>query len=317
MKSAIPFELFYETRLLPTLTELEGDRKKLVTTLFIYFAIALAVAIPLWFVMMFLAIVPFAIAGLTYFMKYNGTIREKKQIFKQEVIGKMIAFLDTNLVYESQGYIDSSIYNRSKLFLSDYNKYKGDDLVTGKIKQTAISFCELHTQREVETVDSKGHRTKKVNTVFKGIFFTADFNKKFVGETFVLPDAAERLLGSLGTMVQKMNFQRPQLVKLEDPEFEKAFVVHGTDQVEARYILSTALMQRILEFSKKTRRLISISFIDSQIFIAIPISEDMFEAPLFSSLINYDRIAEYNRYLELCVGIVETLDLNTRIWTKA
>jgi hypothetical protein len=32
--------------------------------------------------------------------------------------------------------------------------------------------------------------------------------------------------------------------------------------------------------------------------------------------VNYDRMAEYHRYLELCVSIVETLDLNTRIWTK-
>jgi hypothetical protein len=316
MKPAIPFNVFYETSLLPTLTELEGHRKKLVYALFIYIAVALAVAIPLWFVMMFLALVPFAVAGLIYFVKYNDTIKEKKHVFKREVIGKMIAFLDDSLVYEPKGYIDPSVYRRSKLFLADYNQYHGDDLVTGKIRQTAISFCELHTQRETVTVDSKGNRTKKVHTVFKGIFFCADFNKKFEGETFVLPDAAERLLGSLGTLFQKMNVERPQLVKLEDPEFEKAFVVHSTDQVEARYILSTALMQRILEFSNKTRRLISISFIDSQIFIAIPLSENMFEAPLFSSLINYNRIAKYHSYLELCVGVVGILDLNTRIWTK-
>ena len=48
-----------------------------------------------------------------------------------------------------------------------------------------------------------------------------------------------------------MNFSRPPLVKLEDPEFEKHFVVSGEDQVEARYILSTCLMQRLTDFRNK------------------------------------------------------------------
>lgn len=109
---------------------------------------------------------------------------------------------------------------------------------------------------------------------------------------------------------------RPQLVKLENVEFEKEFAIYGTDQTEARYILSPALMERIMAFRQQTKKRISISFINSQIFIAIPLSDNMFEAPLFTSMINYPKVAEYYNYLALCVGIVEILDLNTRIWTK-
>lgn len=317
MNTAVPFKTFYDTNLLPTLTLLEGERKKLVNTLFLYIALSLAIAIPLYFVAMFLAVIPLGIAGITYFVKYGNTIKEKKYHFKREVIGKMIGFLDTNLTYDPSGYIDSSVYRKSKLYLADFNKYKGDDLVRGTLGKTAVTFCELHTELEKVEVDDKGNRSKSVHTIFRGIFFSADFNKKFAGETFVLSDAAERFLGRFGTMFQKMNMNRPQLVKLEDVAFEKAFAVYGTDQVEARYILSPALMQRLVTFRDKSKRAISISFIDSQIYIAIPVSENMFEAHLFSSMINYDRIAGYHRYLELCVDIVETLDLNTRIWTKA
>jgi hypothetical protein len=113
-----------------------------------------------------------------------------------------------------------------------------------------------------------------------------------------------------------MNISRPKLVKLEDIEFEKSFAVYGTDQIEARYILSTALMQRIMGFKKKTGKDISMSFIDSNVFIGIPVAKDLFEAPLFSSLVNYSMIEEYYQYLALCISIVEDLDLNTRIWTK-
>jgi hypothetical protein len=132
----------------------------------------------------------------------------------------------------------------------------------------------------------------------------------------VLADTAESAFGSLGTFFQKMNMSRPKLVKLEDIEFEKAFAVYGTDQIEARYILSTSLMQRIMEFRKKTGKNIAMSFIDSNVFIGIPVSKELFEAPLFSTLVSYPMIAEYYNYLAMCIGIVEDLDLNTRIWTK-
>ena len=42
-------------------------------------------------------------------------------------------------------------------------------------------------------------------------------------------------------------FSKRQLIKLEDPEFEKLFAVYGDDQIEARYILTPALMQAAWE----------------------------------------------------------------------
>ena len=75
-------------------------------------------------------------------------------------------------------------------------------------------------------------------------------------------------------------------------------------------------MQRILQFREKTRSKIGLSFIQSEVFIAVPLSENLFEAPFFSSMIKYQMIDNFNRYLVLFIGIVEDLNLNTRIWTK-
>jgi hypothetical protein len=256
-------------------------------------------------------IAPIIIAFFVYYIKFGSTISEKKVRFKREIIGKTVTFLHGDLSYDHTRCIDKSTYNRSKLYLENISRYNGDDLVSGTVGKTAIRFCELHTQQ----VRKSGKNTTVV-TIFRGLFFIGDFNKKFIGETFVLPDIAESTFGSLGTFFQKMNISRPKLVKLEDIEFEKSFAVYGTDQIEARYILSTALMQRIMGFKKKTGKDISMSFIDSNVFIGIPVAKDLFEAPLFSSLVNYSMIEEYYQYLALCISIVEDLDLNTRIWTK-
>ena len=106
------------------------------------------------------------------------------------------------------------------------------------------------------------------------------------------------------------------LVKLEDPEFEKEFVVYGSDQIEARYILSPGLMERIVEFKRKAKRKIHLSFVQSWVNLAIEFDKDLFEAPLFGSALDYPKIRDYFRDLQLAFGIVEDLNLNTRIWTK-
>lgn len=312
MQSQESFRAFYDATLLPVLTELEAERQMLVRNFWLFMAGALVVAFPLFaFVHPIAGAAPVIIAFIAYYVKYGRIISEKKNRFKREVIGKTVTFLHANLSYDHTRCIDKATYFKSKLYLDNISRYNGDDLVSGVVGKTSIRFCELHTQQ----VRRSGKNTTVV-TIFRGLFFIADFNKKFIGETFVLPDTAESAFGSLGTFFQKMNMSRPKLVKLEDIEFEKVFAVYGTDQIEARYILSMSLMSRIMEFRKKTGKEISLSFIDSNVFIGIPVAKDLFEAPMFSTLVNYSLIAEYYNYLALCIGIVEDLDLNTRIWTK-
>jgi len=67
---------------------------------------------------------------------------------------------------------------------------------------------------------------------------------------------------------------RGELIKLEDPEFEKEFCVYGINQIESRYIFSTSLMHRILEFKRKWNTKIYLSFVDSKLYIAIGIKKE-------------------------------------------
>jgi hypothetical protein len=123
-------------------------------------------------------------------------------------------------------------------------------------------------------------------------------------------------LGSLAQDLQALNQQRGQLVRLEDPEFEKLFAVYSTDQIEARYLLSPSLMQRLVDFTKKARRETFVSLINDKIYIAIKYDEDLFEPKLFKTMVDFTPVREYFETLQLMMGIVEELNLNRRIWTK-
>ena len=50
--------------------------------------------------------------------------------------------------------------------------------------------------------------------------------------------------------------------------------------------------------------------------IAIEQKKNLFETRLFKSIVDYEFIEENVRFLILMAGVVEDLNLNTRIWTK-
>jgi len=245
---------------------------------------------------------------------YKVLTREYVGRFKARVIRRMVEFIDPELTYLADGHVSGARFHSSRIFTRYPDRLRGDDLVRGRVGWTDVEFSEVHAQYKTETTDSKGRKSKKYHTIFKGLFFGADFNKQFRGKTVVLPDTAERLFGGAGGFLQSLNKSRGELVRLEDPEFEKYFVVYGDDQIEARYVLSTSLVQRILGFRKKTGRQVHLSFVGSEVFVAVPYRRSLFEPRVFRKITGFKGIREYFADLQLALGIVEDLDLDTRIW---
>lgn len=232
-----------------------------------------------------------------------------KARFKAELIRPIIHFISEDLVYKPQNKISEKDFKKSRLFLQKHSIYDGDDFVVGTIDKTKFHFSELHVQRE----NNDKNRTK--STVFKGLFFIADFNKDFEGSTVLIPN---NQLGGF-TFFKKLYgiTRREKLVKLEDPKFSKLFTCYSDDDIKARYILSPALMKRILDFKKKyPRNKVYISFVDSRLNIAISFSRNLLEPAYFNTLANFNMIKAYYEDIKFVVDIVDDLNLNTRIWSK-
>ncbi|MBL7872527.1 MAG: DUF3137 domain-containing protein [Cyclobacteriaceae bacterium] len=252
--------------------------------------------------------------GAGYYFWFLPKRSELKKKFKTDIISKIVTFVDNGLHYEPALGISKTEFENSKIFLTAGDRFISEDKVSGTIGSTAVRFSAVLTQRKEVSNDGESKSESWV-TIFKGIFFIADFNKDFKGRTVVLTDRAEKTFGSLGTFFQKLNQSRDSLVKLENPEFEKAFAVYSTDAVEAHYILSPSLMERIMSFRKKAGN-IELSFAGSLVYIAIPMRENLLEVKIFSQQSSYALLEKYFHQLELVSSLVEELKLNNRIWTK-
>lgn len=344
MKSSADFQTFYKASLLPVLETLEAERKKLIKPIYL-FVLAVVVLILIQVVIAMVSDEPAVpvevvtnqgpqpvsggsissgvfntillgagVGALGYFFWFMPKRRGLRNRYKNDVIGGMVKFVDSSLTYQPQSGITRDEYIQSGIFTSGGDRYHCEDLVSGTLGSTAIRFSEVHCEEKHTTYRDGKHHTE-YRTLFRGILFAADFNKHFKGRTVVLTDQAERTLGSLGTMFQKMNVMRDGLIKMDNVDFEKAFAVYGTDPVEANYILSPALMERILNFKQRSGN-IQLSFSNANVYISIPVRENLFEPRIFSEMTESKSLERYFDFLQMITGIVEELNLNTRIWTK-
>ena len=108
------------------------------------------------------------------------------------------------------------------------------------------------------------------NGSFRGVIISFEFNKPFKGHTFF----HENSFTSKKIPFDKKKYQK---VNLESVTFEKKYNVYSNDQIEARYLFTTAFMERIenLCFAFKAKYVRG-SFKDDKLVLAIHTGKDMF-----------------------------------------
>jgi len=329
MISIEEFDAIYENDLRERLQDLDSLRKKvrnrlLRTILCFVLTVASIVAVGLLaervanealpFVFFFSAF-GFLILGIVFAVMAAKSHKEYRRRYKEEVVKRIVQAICPDWSYEAESGISEAEYAASGIFPERYDRFKSDDLVYGAIEKTDFRCSEVHSEKKEVTRDKDGKRQERWVTIFHGLFFHADFNKHFKGRTFVEPDYTERFFGGLAATFQRMS-PKGQLVKLENIEFEKLFVVYGSDQIEPRYILSPAMMESIVGLAKAFKHPIRLSFVGNRVFFTIDFRHALFEPRVFKSCVNQEEARKMFRLFKVNELIISELNLNTRIWTK-
>lgn len=327
-KTLAQFKQYCEDNLLGELQVLEQKRKYTLRTIFGSGIIGLFItwcvwgALSIWMngnfsILFYLLCLFVTLPAWVIFCR--GAIHNYKIGFKGKIIEKIVDFIGDRdcLHYAAHLFLENKrqtilALTRSQILrdeLAEPDYLEQEDCVYGTIGNTNIFFAEiLAEKRQGGHLDEFGHETYGSKSVlFQGLFFEAKFAKHFVSRTFVMPN-------DLQGRIAPLHSWRGELIKLEDPEFERMFRVYGDSQLESRYILSTNLMNRLVEFNQKARRKVYLSFVDGFLYIAIPYGHNLFEPRLFNTMMSFTPLKEYFQDLQLMIGIVEDLNLNRRIW---
>jgi hypothetical protein len=297
-----------ESHFIPILETLERERKAIIDRNYTLMCIAVGImTVGTMFAFEIREELPFYIAlGLSvalglifYFSLADKGATAWKIDYEKKVVSTIvkIAFGESGDYAPDYGHSEAE-FNNTQLFDTEPNIYYSEDLIRGKIDKTALYFSEVLAQKE-----TKNGKNTTTETIFEGILFTADFNKHFNGKTIVREHGF-------------FDFFSGKTIELENPDFRKLFTVYANDPIEARYILTPSLMEKILQLNKKWNGGLGLSFINSQLTIAIPMSHNFFEISVWDKIdVKNQWIKDWTIVSDL-IKIVSDLDLNTRIWTK-
>lgn len=211
------------------------------------------------FTLLVVILVAAAIAAYTPIVAYRKSVRS-------DVYPLIIKYFGDAYRYIKQPTVTLFDFDDSRLFnyiadISVEDQFTGEiDGVTFDIVHAAI-LEPRHTGRITDWVIGN----KQPTVIFDGTCIILSMNKEFKGVTIFRRDK-----GAIGNVIfnqPKIGFAR---IRLEDPDFEKKFEVSSTDQVEARYLLTTSFMERLVGLEAINKCGLFGSFYNGKLMLLLP-----------------------------------------------
>lgn len=235
----------------------------------------------------------FGIAGLL-FMYAHRISKNFENSVKSAIMQSFLSFFG-DFIWVPSGSIGQWEIDNSKL-IGNIDRMDPDDYFEGTHKGLKVTFSEMSLFRQAGRDEAK---------IFEGLFIKLDMNKAFHSQTILLECCPLNLTFNLSLPT---NFSDMEKVSLEDPEFNKMFHVYTQDQIEARYILTTAFMERFkhLQETYKTHH-IRASFLNNSVLIAMACNRDLFKLGDLRKPI--DDSGEFQNFFEEFIAVLSLVDL--------
>lgn len=206
----------------------------------------------------------------------------------------------------------SNEYIRKIQLFDVFNQRTTDDNFEGEYNGVKINISE--TELGYETGSGKN---RTYTTRFKGVLISLDIEKNYQGQTFILEKSLFGTTRKVKISDNKLanTLSTPPEVFLEDIKFKKKFAVFSSDQIEARYILTPAFMERFnsLRFAFHASRM-EAGIKDNKILIALYTGKDLFRiANLFRPICDYKQLKKMADEFACLLELIDELKLDVNI----
>jgi hypothetical protein len=175
-----------------------------------------------------------------------------------------------------------------------------EDGFSGEINGVPLAFQEIVLSDRVKDENNNVHN----EMVFWGLVIRIGIGKILNAHTVVMPR-------NTTLTFFRSAFSSFERVKLVSPKFEDRFDVLSTDQVEARYVLDPAFMERVMEAGDLLgSKWLEISFRGSEIAFAVQRPRPMFEIGFLWKKLSHESLQDVADELKAVLGLIDALKLN-------
>ena len=147
-----------------------------------------------------------------------------------------------------------------------------------------------------------------LDSSLRGVAVTCKIPKHFKGKTFLYENAPtnRKLILKDRTGMEKVN--------IEDVNFNKMYTVLSTDQVEARYLLTTTFIERFQNIKTAfNAKYIRAEFKNGELILFIGVNKDMFAMGNIAKQTTYKTFFELFEEIYSILSLIEHLKLNQNI----
>lgn len=206
-----------------------------------------------------------------------GPANQYKKTYKEKVVKKFIKAYDENLEFWYEKGIPKATYVEGAF--ENFDRYHSEDLIIGNIDGHHMMMGEVHTEREYQTTDCDGHTETNYETVFHGLFGLSELDKSYNGMVKIHADK-----GFLSKV-----FDNKKRIEMDSSEFEKHFDVIADDKIQAMQILTSDIMDRMLQFLNHSKIKFELTIHNNKLYIRFK-TGGMFEANIMKSSVNLDSL---------------------------
>lgn len=185
--------------------------------------------------------------------------------------------------------------------LPGHDRQSLEDHVRGEVEGVPFELAEAFLEKKV-----RRDKRDDYDLVFRGLVARYRFPKRFSDRTYIFGDRGFfNALGSAGAGTER--------VRLEDPRFEEMFEVYSGDQVEARYLLTPAFMERFVRLAGASGAPLQAAFDGDELLLAIDGRRGYFSQPSpWRDLRRNDHIEDFVEDIAFIREIAEVLKLDTK-----
>ena len=182
--------------------------------------------------------------------------------YKQIVINKIMSNFYDNLEYFPLKPMPEYIYKQGN-YNEYYNIYLSEDYFEAQIDQKhSIQMAEVRTVKEETYRDSDGNTKTRRITKFHGLFGKIEMNKSINNQLKI---------------TQNGKVTRKNKLNMDSSEFEKYFDVQASNKIVGMQLLTSDVMEELIEFQNKTNMRYDIFINNNELYLRFH-SGGMFEA---------------------------------------
>ncbi len=145
------------------------------------------------------------------------------------------------------------------------------------------------------------------NRYSRGLVIELDMPKRFNGEIVLFENNIPRNIMNFKLL---KNYQKNQL---EDVEFNNRYSIYTTNQIEARYVLTAAFIERLKNIKLKFRaNSIRLQFKNNKIVIFLGVDKDLFKMAEDKGDTDINTFNELSEEIYSVLSLIDELKLNIK-----